>query len=119
MKRIAFSSLFERRDGVTMGYSRRAAALHDSQVELSGFLAPAHDGSDRVMLVSRPGVCPDCAPEPVAAIQLPGFLVGSLASTRPVRLRGRIAFGFALDAGGHASFLRLLDARIATGLPTP
>lgn len=118
MKRIVLATLFERRDGITMGYSRRAAALHDREVELSGFLAPTHDGSDHVMLVSQPGICPDCAAEPVAAIQLPGFAVKGLPTVLPVRLRGRIDFGFALDAGGHASFLRLRDARIATGLPT-
>jgi hypothetical protein len=33
-----------------------------------------------------------------------------------VRVRGRLSFGFAVAADGYASFLRLEDARVATGL---
>lgn len=71
----------------------------------------------RYALVDTPGVCPDCAAVPVAAIHLPDFRVSpGLKLAQPVRLRGRLSYGFAIADDGYASFLRLEDARVATGL---
>jgi hypothetical protein len=37
---------------------------------------------------------------------------------QPVKLRGTLSYGLAIDATGTGSMLRLENARIATGLPT-
>jgi hypothetical protein len=66
-----------------------------------------------VMLVSRQGECPDCSPSPVAAVILPGFRPPKHASGA-VTLRGRLAYGFAIQ-NGIASYLRLERARVSTG----
>ncbi len=117
MKRIGFDILFDRLGSEEVGFAANAAALDGAEVEIRGYLSPAHDGTGRVLLVDTAGACPDCSPAPVAAIQLPGFVSPAVAGHRAVRLRGRIRFGFAIDADGNASFLRLIEARVATGIP--
>ena len=117
MKRIGFDMLFDRLGTTEVGFGTAAAALDGAEVEIKGYLSPAHDGSGAIALAHTPGACPDCSPVPVAAIQLPGFVSPAVVGGRAVRLRGRIEFGFAIDAGGNGSFLRLADARIATGIP--
>ncbi|MFM9881993.1 MAG: hypothetical protein ACKVQT_03115 [Burkholderiales bacterium] len=117
MKRIGFDNLFDRLGTADVGYCAGAAALDGEEVEIKGYLSPAHDGTGRVLLVDAPGACPDCSPAPVAAIQLPGFTLSIITGRRAVRLRGRIGFGFAIDTGGNGSFLRLAEARVATGMP--
>jgi hypothetical protein len=52
----------------------------------------------------------------VPAIALPDVRIGSAGGA--VTLRGTLSYGMALDATGTASFLRLGNARVATGLPT-
>lgn len=52
------------------------------------------------------------AGRPPACFQAPA----SGGDARAVRVRGRLSFGFAVAADGYASFLRLEDARVATGL---
>jgi hypothetical protein len=116
VKRIGFDMLFDRLGSEEVGFAADAAALDGAEVEIKGYLSPAHDGTGRILLVDTPGACPDCSPAPVAAIQLPGFVAPNFAGNRTVRLRGRIGFGFAIDAGGNASFLRLVEARVATGI---
>ena len=106
---LKFPDLFE-----GLEYSARCDELHGAEVEIAGFVADSHDGSVQ-LLVAEPGGCPDCSPEPIAAIQLPGFRIDSEA--KPVKLRGTLSYGFKIDAAGNASFLRLEGARIATGLP--
>lgn len=118
MKRIGFNRLFDGLGSAEVRFSADAAAIDGDEVEIKGYLSPTHDGTGRVLLVDSPGACPDCSPAPVAAIQLPGFISPTVAGHRAVRLRGRIRFGFAIDADGNASFLRLIGARVATGIPT-
>ena len=101
--RLNFSDLFE-----ALGYSPRCPALSGEIVEIRGWLSPAHDGSG-VLLVERQGECPHCSP--VAAILLPGFEAAP-ATAGEVVVRGRLDYGFAVDAKGNASFLRLKHAEI-------
>jgi hypothetical protein len=42
--------------------------------------------------------------------------VSAPSGAQAVRLRSRLAYGFAVAADGYASFLRLEDARVASGL---
>jgi hypothetical protein len=108
--RLKFSDLFE-----GLGYSARCEQLSGTMVELAGYVVDTHDGRAQ-LLVAEPGGCPDCSPEPVAAINLPGFKMDARA--HPVKLRGTLSYGFRIDHEGAASFLRLEGAHIATGLPT-
>ena len=116
VRRIGFDALFDHLGTDALRFSERAAALSGAQVELRGYLSPVHDGSRRMLLVDAPGACPDCSPAPVAAVYLPGFSAKA-DGTIAIRLSGRIDYGFEIAADGNASFLRLIDARIATGLP--
>lgn len=108
--RLKFSDLFQ-----GLSYTARCAELSGAEVEIAGWVAEAHDGSG-TLLVAEQGGCPDCSPEPVAAINLPGFKMDTQG--QPVKLRGTLSYGLAIDATGTGSMLRLENARIATGLPT-
>ena len=108
--RLKFSDLFE-----GLGYTARCAELSGAQVEIAGWVTEAHDGSG-TLLVEHQGSCPDCSPEPVAAINLPGFRMDT--QDHPVKLRGMLSYGLVIDVTGTGSMLRLENARIATGLPT-
>ena len=108
--RLKFSELFE-----DFGYSARCAELSGTEVEIAGFVADSHEGGLQ-MLVAEPGGCPDCSPVPIPAITLPAFRLENAKG--PVMLRGELSYGFLVDAQGRASFLRLENARLATGLPT-
>ena len=108
--RLQWNELFE-----GLGYSARCAELSGSEVEVAGFLTENHDGSV-LMLVQEPGGCPDCSPVPIATITLPAFRLENAKG--PVMLRGVLSYGFLVDTQGRASFLRLENARLATGLPT-
>jgi hypothetical protein len=112
--RIAFDDLFTGRGSDALAFSARAEALSGADVEIRGFLVPLHADPRRFALVDTPGACPDCAPAPVAAVHLPDFR--ARARPGPVRLRGRLSYGFAIAADGYASFLRLEGARVSTGL---
>ena len=103
--RLKFSELFE-----GLGYSPRCEALSGAEVELAGYVVDTHDGAAQ-MLVAEPGGCPHCSPVP--AIALPAFKMKPGAVT----LRGVLSYGFSMDSHGSASFLRLNDARVVTGLP--
>lgn len=104
--RLTFSDLFD-----AQGYRACCGDLSGQEVEISGYLTATHDGAAR-MLVSEPGACPDCSPGPVAAIDLPAF---AGASDGAITLRGVLSYGFAVDARGTASFLRLEDAVVPAG----
>ena len=108
--RLKWSELF---DG--WRFSARCQQLSGRTVEIAGFVVDSHDGCAR-LLVAEPGGCPDCSPEPVAAVMLPDFCMKTDGSA--ITLRGRLSYGFVVDGQGKASFLRLEGARIATGLPT-
>ena len=112
--RLKFSDLFDGVGTDALRYSERCKALSGSDVELSGFLSQDHPESGRVMLVEQAGVCPDCSAAPVACLELPEFATKVMNSA--VRLRGRLSFGYVVDAKGNASFLRLEGARVATGI---
>ena len=104
--RLKLSDLFE-----GLSYSARCGELSGSTVEITGYVVDTHDGSAQ-MLVAEPGGCPHCSPVP--AVSLPG----SKLCTGAVTLRGVLSYGFFMDSTGNASFLRLEQARVATGLPT-
>ena len=104
--RLKLSDLFE-----GLSYSARCGELSGTTVEITGYVVDTHDGSAQ-MLVAGPGGCPHCSPVP--AVALPAFKIKPGAVT----LRGVLSYGFLIDAQGSASFLRLEDARIATGFPT-
>ena len=104
--RLKWSELFE-----GLAYSPRCQALSGAEVELAGYVVDTHDGRAQ-MLVAEPGGCPHCSQVP--AIALPQFKIRPGAVT----LRGVLSYGFFMDSMGNASFLRLEQARIATGLPT-
>ena len=108
--RLKFSDLFE-----GLGYSARSAQLSGTEVEIAGFVVESHDGGVR-MLVSQQGGCPDCSPVPVPAITLTAFRLENAKGS--VMLSGVLSYGFRVDEQGRASFLRLENARVATGLPT-
>ena len=101
--RLKFSDLFDE-----LRYSARCAALSGVEVEIAGHVVDSHDGRAR-LLVAEPGGCPHCSPVP--AIALPDFRIES--GQRAVTLRGRLSYGFGVDAAGTASFLRLENARLA------
>jgi hypothetical protein len=117
MTRIGFPDLFDRLGTADIGYSKLAESLSGTEVEIAGFLVATHDGADRVVLTDAPGACPDCAPAPVPAVELPGFRARARhTGAQAVRVRGRLSYGFAIASDGYASFLRLEDARVATAL---
>lgn len=109
---LKFSELFEGLGTANLAYGAACARHSGEEVELRGWLAQAHDGSRTVMLVSRPGDCPDCSGTPVAAVVLPGFKLPRHAAGA-VTLRGRLAFGLSIQ-NGIASHLRLERARVST-----
>jgi hypothetical protein len=114
VKRVRFTQLFRGlNDAAELAFDPGAADLA-GDVEIRGYLTPLHDG-DRYALVNATGECPDCGA--VAAIHLPGFQPSAKPPTAtPVRLRGRLEYGFAIATDGYASFLRLADARLVAGL---
>lgn len=109
---VSLDDLFDHRGSERLAYSLRCGALNGGWLQLETLLARNHDGS-RWLAVDQPGACPDCAAVPVAALQLPGFEppIG-LDPQQPLRLRGRLSYGFELDTEGNASFLRLEAAEV-------
>ncbi len=117
MQTISFRDLFDHIGTPLMAFSKRAEALSGEEVELRGYLVAMHSDERQITLASEAGVCPDCAEKPVAYVHLPGFSHGNgLFSPQAVRLKGRLSYGFAVAAEGYATFLRLEDASVATGL---
>ncbi len=117
MHLITFRDLFDHIGDKRMKFSKRAEALSGGEVEMLGFLAAMHNDPRQIVLAGEAGVCPDCADTPVPCVHLPGFAPGGgLFGAQAVRLKGRLVFGFAIVAEGYASFLRLENATVATGL---
>lgn len=117
MQTISFRDLFDYIGTERMTFSKRAEALSGEEVELRGYLVAMHSDERQITLAGEAGVCPDCAAKPVAYVHLPGFSPGAgLFSPQAVRLKGRLSYGFAVAAEGYATFLRLENASVATGL---
>lgn len=117
MQFITFRDLFDHIGDKRMKFSKRAEALSGEEVEMRGYLAAMHSDPRQIVLAGEAGICPDCADAPVPCVHLPGFAPGvALFGAQAVRLKGRLAFGFAIVAEGYASFLRLENAAVATGL---
>jgi hypothetical protein len=117
MQTISFRDLFDHIGTERMTFSKRAEALSGEAVELRGYLAAMHSDDRQITLAGEAGVCPDCADKPVAYLHLPGFSPGKdLFSPQAVRLKGRLSYGFAIAVEGYATFLRLENASVATGL---
>ncbi len=110
---LALDDLFDNVGSGELRYASRCSELSGQWVELQAYVTRSHD--DRCwMAVDQPGACPDCAPVPVAALQLPGFAppAGSTPEVATLqRLRGQPSYGFAIGADGYASFLRLESAQ--------
>ena len=117
MQTISFRDLFDHIGTERMTFSRRAEALSGAEVELRGYLVAMHSDERQITLAGEAGVCPDCAEKPVAYVHLPGFSPGGdLFSPQAVRLKGTLSYGFAVAPEGYATFLRLENASVATGL---
>jgi hypothetical protein len=117
MQLITFRDLFDHIGDRRMKFSKRAEALSGQEVEMRGYLAAMHNDPRQIVLAGEAGVCPDCSDTPIPCLHLPGFAAtGQLFSAQAVRLKGRLEFGFAIVPEGYASFLRLENASVATGL---
>jgi hypothetical protein len=117
MQSISLRDLFDHIGTTRMTFSKRAEDLSGQEVELRGYLVAMHSDPRQITLSGQAGVCPDCAENPVAYVHLPGFSPGvGLFSPHAVRLKGRLSYGFAVAPEGHATFLRLENASVATGL---
>ena len=114
---ISFKDLFDHIGDARMKFSKRAEALSGQDVELRGYLAAMHANPKQIVLAGEAGVCPDCAESPVPFIDLPAYVPrGDLFGAQAVRLKGRLKFGFEIVPKGYASFLRLENAAVSTGL---
>ena len=117
MQNISLRELFDHIGTQRMTFSKRAEDLSGQEVELRGYLVAMHADPGQITLAGEAGICPDCADKPVAYVHLPGFSPGGdLFSPQAVRLKGRLSYGFAVAPEGYASFLRLENASVATGL---
>ena len=117
MQTISLRELFDHIGTQRMTFSKRAEVLSGEEVEMRGYLVAMHSDARQITLAGEAGVCPDCAEKPVPYVHLPGFSPGgNLFSPQAVRLKGRLSYGFAVAAEGFATFLRLENASVATGL---
>ncbi len=109
---LGFADLFDRLGTEEVRYSTAAKGLSGREITIEGYLSPAHGPRASMLLVDQPGVCPDCAPVPPAAITIHGAAsIPSEGGERPVRVIGRLDYGFRID-DGVASFLRIEQATI-------
>jgi hypothetical protein len=109
---VGFSDLFDQLGTDEVRYSGAAKKLSGREVEIKGFLSHAHGPRPSVLLVDQPGICPDCAAVPPAVITLQGATpLLNEGGEQPVRVVGRLDYGFRIDAG-VASFLRIEEAAV-------
>lgn len=112
---LGFAALFDGIGTETVRYSAAAQSLSGREIVIEGFVAHAHGPGAALLLVNEPGLCPDCSPAPAAVITLQGggpiLMEGD---PRPVRVSGRLDYGFRID-GGTASMLRIEGARLHVG----
>ena len=109
---LGFADLFDHLGTGELRYSTAAKELSGHAVAIAGFLSHPHGPRASLMLVDQPGLCPDCSPAPAAAIALPGAAgFPPAGEERPVRVVGRLDFGFRIDEG-VASMLRIEAAMV-------
>ena len=109
---LGFADLFDHLGTDEVRYSASAQTLSGRDVAIEGFLSHAHGSRDSMLLVDQPGVCPDCSPAPAAVITLQGTSsFPQEGDVRPVRVIGRLDYGFRIDAG-VASILRIEQAAV-------
>jgi hypothetical protein len=109
---LMLEDLFDDVGTERLAYAPRCQTLSGGWLQVDALVARSHDGT-RWLAVDQPGACPDCAAVPVAAMDLPGFAPPESPNPdRRLRLRGRLAYGFAVDDLGNASYLRLENAEI-------
>ena len=107
---VRFEDLFDHVGTLDVRYGAAVRELSGRDVVIEGYLVRPHGPHQLLSLVDQQGVCPDCSP--VAAISL----LGALAPMReggdgPVRVRGRLDYGFRID-DGTASMLRIESAAV-------
>ena len=109
---VGFADLFDSLGTDDLRYGAAARSLSGRNIAIEGFLSHAHGPRPAMLLVDQPGVCPDCAPAPAAVITLSGTSsFPQMGEDRPVRVVGRLDYGFRIDAG-VASILRIEEAAI-------
>jgi hypothetical protein len=108
---VGFADLFDHLGTDRLGYSATAHALSGSAVSIEGFLSHMHGPRPAMLLVEEPGLCPDCSPAPAAVITLCGARAMPHDGAMPVRVVGRLDYGFRID-DGVASFLRIENAAV-------
>jgi hypothetical protein len=109
---LRFADLFDHLGTDDLRYSAAAQALSGRDVAIEGYLSHAHGPRPAMLLVDQPGLCPDCSPAPAAVVTLRGALpFPREGEDRPVRVVGRLDYGFRIDAG-VASMLRIEDAAV-------
>lgn len=111
--RLGFADLFDHLGTDDLRYSARAGELSGRDIVIEGFLSHIHGPGAAVLLVDQPGLCPDCSPAPAAAITLQGapMLSADGGEPQPVRVMGKLNFGFRIDHG-VASFIRIERAAV-------
>jgi hypothetical protein len=103
---VRFEDLFDHVGTLDVRYGAAVRELSGRDVVIEGYLVRSH--GRLLSLVDQQGVCPDCSP--VAAISLLGALAPMRAGEDgPVRVSGRLDYGFRIDAG-TASMLRIENA---------
>jgi hypothetical protein len=111
---LGFADLFDHLGTDDLRYSETAKACSGRDIVIQGFLSHAHGPRPSMLLVDQPGLCPDCSPIPSPAITLFGTApVPQEGEPRPVRVFGRLDYGFRIDEG-VASFLRIEGAAVET-----
>ena len=109
---LGFADLFDNLGTGDLRYSAVAQTLSGRDVAIEGFLSHAHGPKSAMLLVDQPGQCPDCSPAPAAVITLYGARPRlQSGEDRPVRVVGRLDYGFRIDAG-VASMLRIEEAAV-------
>jgi hypothetical protein len=109
---LRFADLFDHLGTDELRYSAAARTLSGRDVAIEGYLSHAHGPRPAMLLVDQPGLCPDCSPAPAAVITLRGAPpFPQVGEVRPVRVVGRLDYGFRIDAG-IASILRIEDAAV-------
>ena len=128
---ITFDDLYVGRGTLDMAFHPQLDALDGSPVVVSGVVAPSHDHDDHqgqhdhrqgersmpasLILMDDSGQCPDCAPVPVATIEVEGLAnlpAGCVPGRTVLTVAGRLEYGYAVDSTGHASFVRVVGASL-------
>ena len=130
---ITFDDLYVRRGTLDMSFHPGLKALDGRRVVLRGVIAPTHDHHDLrfdagshgdreegattelLVIMDEAGQCPDCAPVPIATVQVSGLRKlpdSCVPGQTMLTVTGTLEFGYAVDASGHASFVRVTGANL-------